>query len=427
MKANAHLVALVILLLALVVPQAASQQESMSPPSLAPASSFTQEQLEQMVAPIALYPDALVMQILMAATYPLEIIEAERWRQQNPGLSGAALEQALIPNEWDPSVKSLCGFPSVLKQMSDNLDWTRDLGDAFLGQKDQLLDVLQTMRKKAFGAGNLQTTEQQTVTQDADAIVIEPTNPEVIYVPAYSPLVVYGPGWSYPYWYYPYFYGPPPVGSGFIGFGIGFAWGWGIWSSCDWHHHFVHVNVNHFNTFNAHTNAHPEKFKLPNSSGGQAVWTHNPEHRQGVGYKSAQVAQQFGAHSGASRVTRDQARGFSRTGSPGTATSNNLGQRAPAPAAGHSAGNPQSIPPSTAGGQHPAPPPQQSNQRAPVPSVPPPSGNVQRTPPPIRPAPPPAPRASPLGGVRNPGFDRSASSRGAASRGGASRGSKGRS
>ncbi len=138
------------------------------------------------------------MQILMASTYPLEIVEADRWIRDQPDLTGDALDKALLEKDWDPSVESLTTLPSVLKQMSENLDWTQDLGDAFLAQENDLLDTVQRMRGLAYDAGNLETTEQQTVTQQPDKIiVIESPSPEVIYVPTYSPTVVYGPAWGY--------------------------------------------------------------------------------------------------------------------------------------------------------------------------------------------------------------------------------------
>jgi hypothetical protein len=204
---NAHLppwISVLASALVLVAQVAAVQGQSTSEPATetavvpAPAAGFSKEQLEQIVAPIALHPDPLVAQMLMAATYPLEIVEAGRWMKANPGLKDKALEEALKKQEWDASVKSLCGFPDVLKQMDDNLDWTQDLGDAFLSQKTELMDTIQRMRGKAYDSGNLKTTEQQVVTQQPDKIiVVQPANPEVIYVPTYSPTVVYG-GWSYP-------------------------------------------------------------------------------------------------------------------------------------------------------------------------------------------------------------------------------------
>ena len=197
------------------------QAATATAPAATAAATFSKEQLEQIVAPIALHPDPLISQILMASTYPLEIVEAGRWVKANPGLKDKALEEALKAQDWDPSVKSLCGFPDVLKQMDENLDWTQDLGDAFLAQKVELMDTIQRMRGKAYDAGNLKTTEQQVVTQQPDKIiVVQPADPEVIYVPTYSPTVVYG-GWSYPTYYYPPMYYPPPYGYGAMAFTVG--------------------------------------------------------------------------------------------------------------------------------------------------------------------------------------------------------------
>ena len=148
-----------------------------------------------MVAPVALYPDPLLMQVLMASTYPLEIVEAERWRAQNASLKDDALDEALEAKDWDPSVEGLTHFPDLLKRMSDNLDWTKDMGDAFLGQKDDVLDAVQRMRRRAEEAGTLQTTKEQTVTKEVfkekETIIIQPAQPQVVYVPTYPP-TVYG-------------------------------------------------------------------------------------------------------------------------------------------------------------------------------------------------------------------------------------------
>ena len=195
MKATIRSVlALLLSLCAAALPAAAQEGK---------AATFSNEQLEQIVAPIALYPDSLLTQVMMGSTYPLEIVEADRWVKQNKSLKGSALDSALKDKSWDPSVKSLCTVPDVLAKMSENLDWTQDLGDAFLGQKTQLMDSVQRMRGKAYEAGNLKTTEQQVVTQQPDKIiVIEQASPQVVYVPSYSPTVVYG-AWSYPTYYYP--------------------------------------------------------------------------------------------------------------------------------------------------------------------------------------------------------------------------------
>ena len=178
----------------------------------APAPQFKPEELEAIVAPIALYPDALLAQVLMASTYPLEIVEAARWSKANPGLKEQALQDALQKQSWDPSVKSLAAFPTVLQMMNEKLDMTQKLGDAFLGQQKDVMDAVQRLRAKAEAAGNLKSGKEQTVATEQDGnttiIKIEPTQPDVVYVPSYSSMVVYGP-WPYPM-YPPYYYPPPP-------------------------------------------------------------------------------------------------------------------------------------------------------------------------------------------------------------------------
>jgi uncharacterized membrane protein YgcG len=322
MNTSLKLIALVSVLLGLVAPLRA--QEPTAP------KAFTNDRLEQMAAPIALYPDALVAQILMASTYPLEVVEAARWVEKNPGLQGQALQDALKTQEWDPSVKALCGFPTVLKQMNDNVEWTHDLGDAFLGQKTELMDTIQTMRRKAIDAGNLKTTEQQQVIQESDAVVIQPTNPEVIYVPSYSPVVVYGPSWYYPTWYYPGWYVAPAWGFGFVSFGIGFFWGFGLWGSCNWHNHCCNINCNQFNHFNSCTSFHAVHSNFPTRAGTMATWQHDPVHRAGVNYRSPQVAHQFGAAPGYSRITTAQARGSEPISPLSGSRGSGLASRSPA-------------------------------------------------------------------------------------------------
>lgn len=309
--------------------EAGATAETTSTPSEA---SFDTEKLEQLVAPIALYPDALLMQILMASTYPLEIVEADRWIRGQPDLKGDALDEALKEQDWDPSVKSLTTMPSVLKQMSENLDWTQDLGDAFLAQQNDLLDTAQRMRGLAYDAGNLETTEQQTVQQQEDKIiVIESTSPEVIYVPTYSPTVVYGPAWGYPYWYYPYWYRPYPPGAGFVAFGAGIVVGAAIWGGCrwGWGRNRVNVNINRQNNFNRNTSiGGGNRVNAQGGRGGTAAWQHDASHRKGVNYSNSNVAQKYGAGSGSNRVTNNQARGHtSATASNRAGTGAQAGNR----------------------------------------------------------------------------------------------------
>jgi len=216
-----------------------------------PYTQQTPDQLQQLVAPIALYPDSLVAQILAASTFPEQVVEADRWVQAHPGLQGDALGQAVDQEPWDPSVKALAAFPSVLGNMDKNLSWTSSLGDAYYNQEQDVMDAVQVMRQRAQQAGNLQNTQQQTVSTQGSTIVIEPASPEVVYVPAYDPWVVYGgpivawPGW-YPYpgiWYDgPYLF----FGAGFvIGFFGGYGWGWGHWGF-DWHNRYAIYNHNRY-------------------------------------------------------------------------------------------------------------------------------------------------------------------------------------
>jgi hypothetical protein len=250
-------------------------------------------QIEQLVAPIALYPDPLLTQVLMASTYPLEIVEAARWSQANPAVRGTALQDAMQTQSWDPSVKALTTVPQTLQMMSAKLDWTEQLGDAFLAQQQDVLDAVQKLRAEAQAAGNLQSTPHQMVTTASapagvatagpqQAIEIEPVNPDVYYVPIYNPAVVFG-AWAYPD--YPPFYWYPPgfVASNLVSFASGVAVGAAIWGGCDRWNHNVIINVNRFNAFNR-TN-----LNIANN-----VWTHNPAHRGDIPYRNAAVASRFG-------------------------------------------------------------------------------------------------------------------------------------
>jgi len=205
----------------------------------APAVKQSPQELQQLVAPIALYPDALVSQILAASTYPTQIVEAERWMQRHSNLKGEELGKEVDKQNWDPSVKAMAQFPSVLENMDKNLSWTSSLGEAYISQPQDVSDAVQTMRQEARKAGHLNSSDQEKVTTQGNTIIIEPANPQVVYVPAYDPWVVYGgPIVAYPGWY-PVpgiFWGGAGLSFG-IGFGIGFfggfGWGWGHWGY-DW-------------------------------------------------------------------------------------------------------------------------------------------------------------------------------------------------
>ena len=218
---------------------AAQEQDAQATAPASQAPPYTQQtadQLQQLVAPIALYPDSLVAQILAASTFPAEIVEADRWVQAHPDLKGDALAQAVDQQSWDPSVKALTAFPTVLGNMDKNISWTSSLGDAYYNQEQDVMDAIQVMRQKAQQAGNLKDTQQQTVQTQGSDIVIQPATPDVVYVPAYDPWLVYGyPVAAWPGWY-PYpgiWWGGPSLYWGGIGFGIGFyggyGWGWGHW------------------------------------------------------------------------------------------------------------------------------------------------------------------------------------------------------
>jgi Protein of unknown function (DUF3300) len=213
-------------------------------------TNFTKEELDQMLAPIALYPDSLLSQILMASTYPVQIVDADRWVKQHPNLTGDQLDQALQDKDWDPSVKSLCYYPTVLSAMSQDLDRTTALGDAFISQQQDVMNTVQDLRERAQAQGNLVTTPQQRVVVEQGNVEILPVNPAVVYVPAYNPAVVYGPWW-YPA-YPPYVWYPGiAVGVG-ISFGIGLFVGAAVasWSSFDWGHHYVNVDIHRTTVFN---------------------------------------------------------------------------------------------------------------------------------------------------------------------------------
>ena len=224
-------------------PEQATEQAPPSNGQAPPYTEQTPEQLQQLVAPIALYPDSLVAQILAASTFPEQVVEADRWVQDHPDLKGDALAKAVDQQPWDPSIKALTAFPSVLGNMDKNLSWTSSLGDAYYHQQEDVMNAVQVMRQKAEQAGALKSTPQQDVTTQGSTIVIEPANPDVVYVPAYDPWAVYGyPIEPWLYWYdYPgIWYGGPYLSFGIglgIGFFGGFGWGWGNWGF-DWYHHY---------------------------------------------------------------------------------------------------------------------------------------------------------------------------------------------
>jgi hypothetical protein len=301
--------------LAVVAPTYTLAQDTQRPPLKA-------EEIDQLVAPVALYPDTLLAQVLMAATYPLEVVQAQQWLQQNPNLQGDQLSAALEKQSWDTSVKAMTQVPTVLKQMSDKVDWTQKLGDAFLEQQADVMGSVQRLRKRAQEAGQLTTTEQQMVVTTNQTIVIQQANPQVVYVPYYNPTVVYGP-WLYPA--YPPYYWPPPPGYAVargIAFGIGVGITAAIWDNAfDWGRNDINININRNNFNNVNIN---------NTNINAQKWEHNVEHRRGVNYPNQATRERYGKGSASAARARSSYRGSDQA-------VRGAAQQAQRPAAGTSA------------------------------------------------------------------------------------------
>ncbi len=325
-----------------------------------------------MVAPIALYPDPLIAQVLMSSTYPLEIVEAARWRKANPDVTGDAVEEALKDHDWDPSVKSIATFPDVLAMMDEKLDWTQKLGDAFLAQQAEVMAAVQRLRAKAKAEGTLMSSKEQTVTEEpappppapaADAaaaaapaaapaaaapatqtttiIKIEPADPEIVYVPTYNPTVVYG-AWPYPA-YPPYYYYPPmyPPGAAFFSFTAGVIIGGAFWGNCNWGSSDIDINVNRNTNINTGGNrnnvgnntgnrntagntaagagnragAGNTAAGVSNNAAGGGKWNHDPSHRKGAQYRDSATQNKFGKGQSANNVqSREAFRGRAEQG-----------------------------------------------------------------------------------------------------------------
>jgi hypothetical protein len=265
------------------VPRAQTNQAATAPQA-EQTQAFNTEQLDALLAPIALYPDELLTQILMASTFPLEVVQAARWLEQpgNKDLKGDALQKALEPLPWDPSVKSLVPFPEVLALMNSNLDWTQQLGYAFADQQAAVFDSVQRLRRQAKGTGNLQSSPQQVVHQDGETIIIQPAQPNVVYVPNYNPTTVYG---TWPYPSYPPVNLPPPPGYYFgtaLATGMAFAAGaaivgglWG-WARPAWGGGYANVNVNRYNNINVNRQRISSNVWQPNRAGGRPAGLTRP-------------------------------------------------------------------------------------------------------------------------------------------------------
>jgi uncharacterized membrane protein YgcG len=261
------------------------------------APKIPDDQLDSLVAPIALYPDKLLAQTLAACTYPLEIIQLQQWMQKNKNLKGQALTDAVAKEKWDPSVQSMAGIPQAVERLAGNIQWTTDLGNAFLDQQLDVMAAVQRMRAKAQGKGALKTSSEQTVETKTvegskEVIVIEQPNPEVVYVPSYDPAVVYGPP-AYPY--YPYTYPGYVPGMGLaMGTGIimGAAWANNNWGNCDWNNG-GNININNNNNFNRNN---INNINRSGNVAGNKNWQHNPQHRGPAPYSNKSTAKKYGGN-----------------------------------------------------------------------------------------------------------------------------------
>lgn len=279
---------------AAATPLAAQQQQSQQQ-GTDQAQKLPAEQLDSLVAPIALYPDELLAQVLVASTYPLEVIQLQQWLSKNKGLKDEALANAVAKQDWDPSVQALAPLPDVVKRLAEDIAWTTKLGNAFLAQPGDVKQAVQRMRKKAQDKGNLKTTKEQEVqtqtVQNETVIVIEQADPQVVYVPTYNPTAVYGP----PVYPYPAIYYPPPgyYAAGMaISFGVGLtlgaAWGGGWGWNAGWGH--TDIDINRNNVFVSNYN----RRNTANQVGRDGRWQHNPRHRGAAPYADRAVADRYG-------------------------------------------------------------------------------------------------------------------------------------
>jgi hypothetical protein len=284
-----------------------------SAPLEQPAPKIPNDQLDSLVAPIALYPDPLLAQVLVASTYPLELIQLQQWLPKHKDLKDKALVAAVEKEDWDPSIQAMAPLPDVVKQLAENIKWTTDLGNAFLAQQSDVMDAVQRMRMKAKDAGNLKSTEQQKVEtktiESKTVVVIEQAQPQVIYVPSYNPTVVYGP----PVYPYPPIVYPPAgavVAGMAISFGIGMAmgaaWGGGWGYNSGWGHSNNNITINNNNNFVNNSNRNNVNRPSQRPAGGRGNnWQHNPQHRGGAPYSNRATATKYGGSArGDSMATR---------------------------------------------------------------------------------------------------------------------------
>ncbi len=299
-----------------------------SPEVVVEPASFSDEELDQMLAPIALYPDTVLAHILIASTYPLEVVQAARWVERNSGLEGDDAIAAVEDEDWDPSVKALVAFPDLIKRMSDDLDWTQQLGDAFLDNEERMTDRIQVLRRHAYDQGNLKNLEHLEVVQEKEKIIIEPAVREVVYIPYYDTRYVYGPWW----WdYYPPVYWSHPHYHSGINLYTSFYWGPRIhlstgffFSGFLWHDHHI-VVVDHYRYPSYHYYSSRQVVHHHDAH----RWHHNPQHRRGVDYYNARTRDYFESrkrNTASTRYNNDQ--NYSRSGSSVSRSDNNVARTA---------------------------------------------------------------------------------------------------
>jgi Protein of unknown function (DUF3300) len=321
----------------------AAQTQQSAPPAEQTAAKIPADQLDSLVAPIALYPDPMLSQTLVASTYSLEVILLKQWMDQHEHLGDKALADAVKKQDWDPSIQALAGLPDVVKLLADNIKWTTDLGNAFLAQQNEVMDAVQRMRKKAQDAGNLKSSGQQRVktevVESKQVIVVEQANPQVVYVPSYNPTVVYGaPAYPYP----PIEYPPPgyyAVGMA-ISFGVGVAmgamWGGGWGYGCGWGGN-NNVTINNNNNFvnnSNRQNVNGGNRVNPNNRGGNNTWQHNPQHRGGAPYGNRNTANKFGGTTRGDSMQNRQANARQNQARQQQAGGRDMSNRGTGPSAG---------------------------------------------------------------------------------------------
>jgi len=307
-------------------------QQSTSASSRTATQKIPADQLDSLVAPIALYPDPMLAQVLAASTYPLEIIQLQQWLEKNPTLKDKPLADAVMKQPWDPSVQALAGLPDLVKRLANDVQWTADLGNAFLAQQSDVMDAVQRMRKKAKDKGTLKSSEQvkveTQVIEKKEVVIIQQSNPQVVYVPTYNPVVVWGPP-VYPYYPYPPIYYPPP---GYYAAGVAISWGVGFamgafWGGGGWGYHpgwggnDIDIDIdNNFNrNSNRNTNINRGDRNQVNANRGGAgnKWQHNPQHRGGTPYSDRATANKFGGNARGDSLSSRQASARQQVGRQG--------------------------------------------------------------------------------------------------------------